>query len=210
MAKSPSSESVPAPDAPPPETPPPRRSFLREIIAVGVGAVISLFPLVPGAAVLLDPVLRRKKKGGGEDGSSDTGEQLVRITSMDSIPADGAQQFPVIADRHDAWNHFPRERVGAVYLRRVGTNEVQCFNAVCPHLGCIYSYVASRNEFYCPCHNSAFHLDGSKVEAAGRENPAPRPLDELEVDEQRLAQTGEVWVKFQNFYTGTEEKIPKQ
>ncbi len=188
-------------------SPPPRRNFLVSFLAVVFGAIISFFPLVPGAAVLLDPVLRRKKKVA--DG--ETNADFVRITSLDSVPKEGAQQFPVIAHRHDAWNHFPNERIGAVYLRRIGENQenVQCFNAVCPHLGCIFSYVTSRNEFYCPCHNSAFKIDGSKVESSGQVNPSPRPLDELEVDQERLQQ-GEVWVKFQNFYTGTEERIPKQ
>jgi menaquinol-cytochrome c reductase iron-sulfur subunit len=171
---------------------------------VAIGTIISLFPLVPGGAVLLDPWLRRRKKKDGDAAE----DQFVRITSLESVPATGAQQFPVIADRTDAWNRFPKERVGAVYLRRVGNN-VECFNAVCPHLGCIYSYVAGRNEFYCPCHNSAFHIDGSKIESPGRVNPSPRPLDELEVDQKRLAETGEVWVKFEDYYTGTEEKIPK-
>ncbi len=189
------------------ETPPPRRNFLVSFLAVTIGSIISLFPFVPGLAVLLDPVLRRKKRG---DKGGDA--EFVRITSLESVPVDGAQQFPVIADRTDAWNQYPNERVGAVFLRRVGEKKdrVQCFNAVCPHLGCIYSYVASRNEFYCPCHNSAFTINGEKIESEGRVNPSPRPLDELEVDDKRLQETGEVWVKFQDFYTGVEEKIPKQ
>jgi menaquinol-cytochrome c reductase iron-sulfur subunit len=201
MAESQKTEPIPAPQAPA-QTPPPRRNFFIEALALTIGAVITIFPFIPGVAVLLDPVLRRKKKGIGESGD----EEFVRVTTLDSIPTSGVQQFPVIADRHDAWSHFPNERVGAVYLRRVGENTVECFNAVCPHLGCIYSYVASRNEFYCPCHNSAFHIDGSKIEGPGRVNPSPRPLDELQVD---VKENGEVWVKFEDYLTGIEEKIPK-
>jgi Rieske Fe-S protein len=186
-------------------SPPPRRNFFLEAAAVTIGAVISLFPLAAGLAVLFDPVLRTRKKGDADAGD----DQFVRVTNLEAVPASGAQQYPVIADRDDAWTHYPNQRVGAVYLRRTGAKQVECFNAVCPHLGCIYSYVASRNEFYCPCHNSAFNLDGSKVENTGQVNPSPRPLDELEVDPKRLDEKGEVWVKFQNFYTGIEEKIPK-
>ncbi len=208
MAISRNSDSAspsPEPASAPEPSPRPRRNFFVSFLAVAIGAIISLFPLVPGAAVLLDPVLRRRKKQGGEEAA----DEFVRITSLESIPSTGAQQYPVIADRQDAWNRFPNERVGAVYLRRTGENDnqVQCFNAVCPHLGCIYSYVSSRNEFYCPCHNSAFDIDGNKVETPGRVNPSPRPLDELDVE---IRGDGEVWVKFQDFYTGVEEKIPKQ
>jgi menaquinol-cytochrome c reductase iron-sulfur subunit len=182
---------------------PPRRNFLVVAGALAIGAVITIFPFVPGVAVLLDPVLRRKKQSKGE---GDAGK-FVRVATLESIPTEGAQQLPVIADRHDAWSHFPSERIGAVYLRRVGENAVEAFNAVCPHLGCIYSYVSSRNEFYCPCHNSAFHIDGSRIEGPGRVNPSPRPLDQLDV---QVKENGEVWVKFEDYLTGIEEKIPKQ
>ena len=208
MAKSNKRESAPPPAEPAAETtaanPPPRRNFIVASLAVVIGAIISFFPFVPGAAMLLDPVLRRKKKQKGEGN-----DEFVRVASLDSVPTAGAQQYPVIADRTDAWNLYPQERVGAVYLRRTGDNgeQVQAFNAVCPHLGCIYSYVGSRNEFYCPCHNSAFAIDGEKIEAPGRMNPSPRPLDELETE---IRNGGEVWVKFQDFYTGVEEKKPKQ
>jgi menaquinol-cytochrome c reductase iron-sulfur subunit len=203
MARSDSPDTPLPSEASPPS--PPRRNFFIEGAAVVIGAVISLFPLGAGLAVLLDPVLRNRKKEESEPGS----DEFVRVTNLESVPAAGAQQYPVIADRQDAWTNYPNQRIGAVYLRRTAEKQVECFNAVCPHLGCIYSYVASRNEFYCPCHNSAFHLDGSKVEATGRVNPSPRPLDQLEVDQKRLEEKGEVWVKFQNFYTGIEEKIPK-
>jgi menaquinol-cytochrome c reductase iron-sulfur subunit len=202
MNESHETEPISAPQSPA-ETPPPRRNFLVASLAFALGGIVTLFPFVPGVIVLLDPVLRRKKKSESE---SDSGK-YVRVTTLDSIPAEGAQQFPVIADRHDAWSHFPNERIGAVYLRKVGAGGVECFNAVCPHLGCIYSYVGSRNEFYCPCHNSAFHIDGSKIEGPGRVNPSPRPLDELEVE---VKENGEVWVKFEDYFTGIEEKIPKQ
>ena len=63
--------------------------------------------------------------------------------------------------------------------------------------------------FVCPCHNSSFLLDGKRrLAESGRDNPSPRDLDNLDVDPEKLAQ-GEVWVRFQNFYTGKHEKVPK-
>ncbi len=66
MAKenSPPTESPNNPDPASVAEAPPRRNFLVSFFAVTIGAVISLFPLAPGIAVLLDPVLRRKKKTG--------------------------------------------------------------------------------------------------------------------------------------------------
>ena len=57
--------------------------------------------------------------------------------------------------------------------------------------------------------NSSFNLDGAKRKSeSGRENPSPRDLDKLSVDPSKLAD-GEVWIKFQNFYTGRVEPKPK-
>lgn len=42
----------------------------------------------------------------------------------------------------------------------------------CTHLGCITTYRATEQMFKCPCHGSAFRLDGVNVDG-----PAPRPLE---------------------------------
>ncbi len=197
------SEST-TPDQPPPRE---RRNFLAEGAAIVIGGIVGLFPVAVGLGVIFDPLLRPKKKG---PGGKVIGGGFVRIASLDSLPENGQpQQFPVIADRLDAWNYFPDERIGSVFLRRVGENEVQAFNSVCPHLGCLVSYARGKNYFHCPCHNSAFQVDGEKIEIPGKINPSPRGLDSLEVDEKKLTQTGEIWVKFENFYTGKKEKVVK-
>lgn len=42
----------------------------------------------------------------------------------------------------------------------------------CTHLGCAVPFDAAQGRFVCPCHGSAFELDGAVVNP-----PAPRPLD---------------------------------
>ncbi len=91
--------------------------------------------------------------------------------------------------------------MGAIYLRRTGENEVKAFNVVCPHAGCFVDYRGDMNSFFCPCHNSAFGLNG---ELADKRSPSPRGLDSLEAE----VRGNEVWVKFQNFQTGHATKIP--
>ena len=109
----------------------------------------------------------------------------------------------VIADRQDAWNLFPKEPIGAVYLRKTDKGEVIAFNVICPHLGCAVDYSNSSKSFKCPCHDSSFTLDGAPSNSI-----PPRGMDTLEVDPARLKQ-GEVWVKFENFRTGEAHKVPK-
>ena len=57
--------------------------------------------------------------------------------------------------------------------------------------------------FACPCHKSSFDLDGHIDDPS---SPAPRDMDSLQVE---IRNGDEVWVRFQNFYTGIEHQRPK-
>jgi succinate dehydrogenase / fumarate reductase iron-sulfur subunit len=75
------------------------------------------------------------------------------------------------------------EHVAApVMVSRVG-DEIVCFNASCPHLGCTVSWDASSSRFRCACHGGTFDRDGAVV--AG---PPPRGLDRyrFKIDSGRL------------------------
>jgi menaquinol-cytochrome c reductase iron-sulfur subunit len=187
-----------------------RRNWIVEWSAVAFGALVGLIPLLVGAITFLDPWRRRtglpksRQAAGGGPGQ----EGFVRVAALDGLTVGGPpQRFPVIADHVDAWNFIPNQPVGAVFLQRVADHDVRCFNATCPHAGCSVSL--QDDAYLCPCHNSAFNLDGTKrTSGSGRENPSPRSLDSLPVDAEKL-QANEVWVEFMNFYTGKHEKIPK-
>ena len=171
---------------------PARRNFIKKTCAVFVGAVTGLVPAISGLIVFLDP-LRRKSQDG----------DAVLVASLSSLPADGVpRKFSVIASHTDAWNRMPHVPVGAVYLRRIGDEQVQAFNVICPHAGCFVDYDLSNKSYHCPCHNSSFALDGR---IADPKSPSPRGLDELDVD---IRNGNEIWVKFQNFRAGDKEKIP--
>ena len=168
-----------------------RRGFFKRLLAVVLGSVAIFTPLVAGLAFVLDPL---KRKSGASD--------KLRITNLDALPADGRPvKFPIMASRVDAWNKLPNTPVGAIYLRKVGEKQVQAFNVVCPHAGCFVDYRGDMNSFFCPCHNSAFGLNG---EITDKKSPSPRGLDSLEVE----VRGNEVWVRFQNFQTGKAQKVP--
>jgi menaquinol-cytochrome c reductase iron-sulfur subunit len=61
-------------------------------------------------------------------------------------------------------------------------------------------YKDGDQKYVCPCHDSAFNVDGTR----NNEIP-PRDLDTLEV---KKDDSGTVWVKFQKFRAGTSEKKP--
>ena len=149
----------------------------------------SLPPLVAGAATLLDPLRRREG-----DASA------VKVAALSAIPEDGPpRRLTVVTDRTDAWTSYEATPVGAVYVRRDG-DKVSALNVICPHAGCSVNLSADGTHFACPCHRSRFELDGTRVEG-----PSPRNLDALDAE---IRNGNEVWVRFQNFRPGTEDKIP--
>ena len=189
----------------------PRRNFLVEGAAVVIGGVVTLVPLLAGMLFFLDPLIRRRKgddtaeSSGGDAGGveKDADGFLKTNATVDSLPADGSPLLvTVYDDRVDAWNRFPNQPIGTVWLRRDGEGGVQAFNTVCPHLGCSISFRNAETDFFCPCHNSTFALDGEK-----QNQIPPRNMDPLEV---RLKEeTGDaIWLKYQNYRAATHERIP--
>jgi len=169
----------------------PRRSFIGRTVALAVGLMLYVPAALAGAWALLNP-LREKAAAG----------RFVRLTTLESLPSDGTpQRFAVIADRTDAWTHYPQEPVGAVYLRKVGAKEVQAMQVVCPHAGCFVAYEPQKNIFFCPCHAASFELDGKRKDS---NSPSPRDLDGLPVE---IRNNSEVWVKFQKYRIGTPQQI---
>lgn len=175
----------------------------RGVMATLIGAFVALFPLAAGLFTFANP-LRSRKEAGAED---DKPGRLLRIATLAAVPDDGVpRQFPVIADRQDAWTKYPHEAIGAVYLRRQrGSTDVEAFNATCPHLGCFVAFNSARNIYQCPCHKSAFGIDGQL-----EYGPSPRDLDELDTELRPAGNPQEVWVRFVDYLTGTGAQIPKQ
>lgn len=187
----------------------PRRGFLAKAASIVIGGFVALTPVVAGLLFILDPLrlgldrLRIRKKPGGT-GPGVGKEGFIKIGRIDSVPADGKPvKFTVIADRVDAWNTFPQEPIGAVYVRRADAGKFLCFSVICPHLGCSVDCVAGATKFHCPCHDSGFDLNGIRT----NQTP-PRDLDTLELDEEKFA-VGELWVKYQTFRTGEAHKVVK-
>lgn len=178
------------------DTAPERRGFLKKALAVVIGGFISLVPAAAGLAVFLDPVRSRKSGEGSSEG-------YLKVLQLDSLQVGVPRRVQVISDRVDAWNFFPNEPIGAVYLTRQADGNVTALNVVCPHAGCSVDFSPDRALYQCPCHKSSFNVDGS---IANKDSPAPRGLDTLEVDAAKL-KSGEVWIKFENFHTGVAEKI---
>jgi menaquinol-cytochrome c reductase iron-sulfur subunit len=171
----------------------PRRGFLG-MATVALGGLIAAVLAVPGVAYVLSP-LRRK----GSEGAFHT------LTRLGQLQVGVPRLFAIIEERQDAWVKYPPEPVGSVWLVRqpAGSSPpVIALQSECPHLGCAINLKADRSGFLCPCHTSAFTLDGTPTNQV-----PPRPMDHLDV-ELTTGEDPEVRVKFQRFRTQSEEKIP--
>jgi menaquinol-cytochrome c reductase iron-sulfur subunit len=170
-----------------------RRNFLAEFAAMVCGGLAFLAPVGAGVWMFLDPLRRRGAAAA-----------FLPVTELSGIPDDGVpRQFPVVADRVDAWTGFAAEPIGAVYLcRQKGSQTVEALSATCPHAGCFVEIDKAEKCFRCPCHNSRFTIDGGIVAPS----PSPRAMDGLEC---QVGRNGAVAVKWQNFYTGIAEKVAR-
>ncbi len=180
-----------------------RRDFFYRIGTYVLGGIGGLVLAVPGVAYVLSPILNKSGAGGspGAEGEG-TYHDLARLSEL---PVGVPRSFPVRAERVDAWVKYPEEPVGTVWLIRQPEGEkepVVAFTAECPHLGCGVNLAADKSSFACPCHNSAFRLDGTPE----NEIP-PRPMDSLKV---RLTNDTDprISVQFERFRAQTKEKIP--
>ena len=89
------------------------------------------------------------------------------------LPDDGTpRKVPVIADRTDAWNTYPAEPIGAVFLRRTG-GKVTALQVICPHAGCSINFEgsAAAGKFFCPCHAASFDLAGKRTDRDLAQSP---------------------------------------
>ena len=178
------------------------------IWSVVVGTVVGLFPKVTGLLAFLSPIVRSPKVPDFyADKETDGPSEYLRICSLAALEVDKPQRFAVISDQIDGWNFTPNQPIGSVYVQKSADDTVQVFNTTCPHAGCSVSINSDSSAYLCPCHNSAFNLDGTKlISQSGRPNPSPRNLDSIEQIE---IVEGDVWINFQNFYPGRHEKKAK-
>ena len=175
-----------------PESQPDRRCFIKGA-SCAIGAAIGIVPMVAGVRVALNPLGEKNSVGKAEF------KQLAQLADLKTgVP----KKFSIVADKTDKWTRYRDVPVGAVYLLKTvkeGKTSVTAFNTVCPHLGCFVDYRTEKQDFFCPCHDSNFELNGQL-----KKGVSPRGMDTLEV---AIRKGAEVWVKYQRFKANTKEKV---
>lgn len=162
----------------------------RGALKLGVGLLgvgLAAIPAVPAIGYVVHPL------GGG--GDKHTGfVPAGKRAGFGSTPV----RVDLRADRVDAWARESDVKLGSCWVIEKD-GKLTALSTTCPHLGCAVDFDAAAGKFKCPCHRSAFALDGT-VE----EGPSPRPMDALELQET----DGLVAIRFQRFRTGVSAKEP--
>jgi Rieske Fe-S protein len=173
-----------------------RRRGLLALATIAAGTLMGLVLAVPGVAFVLSPLRKRSRES-----------DFQTLTRLSQLEVGVPRSFAIIEERQDAWVKYPREPVGSVWLIRQAKGNsadsaVIALQSECPHLGCAINLRADGKGFLCPCHTSAFTLEGKPTNQV-----PPRAMDRLKV-ELTAGSDPEVRVKFQRFRTQSEEQIP--
>lgn len=164
-----------------------RRTFLTWLIGLG-GAGIGALVALPGMGYLADPLRRAVGTRG----------RWATVGDLETMPKDHPVSLPVIGEQVDAWTRATDVSLGMVWVRRGEGEQVQAWNAECPHLGCKVGYDRDKARFGCPCHDSEFSPEGKRLGG-----PAPRSLDSLDT----RVKDGKVEVRFVRFRAQTSERV---
>jgi Rieske Fe-S protein len=174
-----------------------RRRFLK-IATCGIGAGIGAAITVPALGYLVYPSGRRIVT---------TPKDPIDVGPLSAIPDTGVPtRVAVVAPTlRDGWTTATDVALGAAWIRREG-GKVSALSGTCPHLGCAIALrpaatPAAKADFGCPCHDSAFELDGTYV--AG---PARRGLDPLPVEVDARGRLRLTWIQYK---TDIAEREPK-
>lgn len=137
-----------------------RRGFYIGAI-YGMMAIVSAALGLPAILYLFTPAKEKKSDVWAEAGD------VTRLAPNSPV------ETVFHRNRIDGWRNI--EEKATAWVVKYADNRVVAFGPNCTHLGCAYHWEAGQNEFFCPCHNSVFSIDGKVVSG-----PAPRPLDRFD------------------------------
>jgi menaquinol-cytochrome c reductase iron-sulfur subunit len=138
-----------------------RRSFYT-LVTAGLGAVITAALALPAAAYLL---IQPKPRKEGD---------WVEVADLSQLQVGKPEEVVFRRTRVDGWRVL-NEKTTA-WLVRMDDQHVVAYTPQCTHLGCAYHWDDPQKNFICPCHNSAFAINGKVLSG-----PAPRPLDHFAI-----------------------------
>lgn len=97
-------------------------------------------------------------------------DQWLDVATLSELTGPQPIAKKVLAEHVEGWVIVNEEH--NVFVLPAKNNQV--LSPICPHEGCEVAWEQARNRFSCPCHESYFAADGSRISG-----PTPRGLDSL-------------------------------
>lgn len=161
---------------------PDRRRFLSTATCA-IGGAIGIGTIAPIVRFVIDPA----------------GAQTV-TTPRDPLDLGAIDRFSIGAPPRkvdviaptvkDAWTAARDVVLGSAWIRRVSHDKLEALSAVCPHLGCAVRWDEGPGTYLCPCHDSRFGVDGTKLTGPSKRGLDPLPLS---IERGRIRLT---WVRY--------------
>ncbi len=152
----------------PSSAPPTRRGFLGAATVL-LSSAITALAAVPVLGSLLSPLRSSPREGAGA--------APIPVGNVGDFQVGVPRRVELVRSVQDAWSRSEATTVGAAWITRRSDGSFTALSTVCPHLGCGVNLDKPRGHFACPCHTSAFSLEGERMEG-----PAPRGMDPLTVE----------------------------
>jgi Rieske Fe-S protein len=140
------------------KTHPSRRSFLS---LLPLGVLIGVFVSIGGAAFrFLRPRI------------SAATDSWLDVAAVSELAGPQPLARKVVAEHLAGWAITTEEH--NVFVLPAKGNQV--LSAICPHEGCEVAWEQNLNRFSCPCHESYFAADGSRISGPARRGLDPLPM----------------------------------
>lgn len=149
-----------------------RRQFMS-LTTWAIGAFIGAGMIVPAAFYLIGPALAEEEEG-----------EWIRLGAVSKVELGTPTLFNATIERQTGWI-LNEEEISLYVLTEDGQNFIAMSN-ICTHLGCRVRWIGDQEQFFCPCHNAAFDMEGQVVSG-----PPPRALDRREV----RIEDGQIYVR---------------
>jgi Rieske Fe-S protein len=166
-----------------------RRGFLGTLTVL-LGGAITALAAVPVLGSLLSPLRAAPVPGGAEP--------PIPVGNVGDFIVGVPRRVELVRSVTDAWSRSEASTVGAAWITRKADGTFTALSTICPHLGCGVNMDKRRGQFACPCHTSAFAVDGKRLEG-----PAPRDMDPLTVEVRGQS----VLVHYRRFKQGTPLRV---
>jgi Rieske Fe-S protein len=119
------------------------------------------------------------------------------VAPLKELTGDGPIMRSIMVEQRAGWSSKLEEQI--IYV--LPQQNRQVLTAACPHEGCNVSWQAEQNRFACPCHDSYFAADGSRISGPARRGLDPLPSRE---ENERLQ------VQFRSFENNTGERVVRE